>query len=124
MKIRSFDHCAIQVRDLEEAVAFYRDVLGLTVREEDSNLATRVGKSVWFDLGDKQLHISVGAHPEAKGQHFGLEVDDVEAVAKELALHGMEVPERTVRGEGAGRRRYLKVSDPTGNLIELFSREG
>jgi len=118
MEYLNFHHCNIQVRDLDEAVVFYRDVLGLPIREEDSS--TRVGKSVWFDFADKQLHVTVGKYPDAVGQHFGIQVSDIEQTAKELEAVGVTISGRKISGKGAGKRKYMKISDPSGNVIEFL----
>lgn len=98
---------------------FYADILGLT----------RVGKpargvapeGAWFDIAEgTQVHVSerVGArHADA---HFGLVVDDFDAVLRRLGAAGAEWTEQA--DLFGGRRGFTR--DPAGNRVELLERAG
>jgi catechol 2,3-dioxygenase-like lactoylglutathione lyase family enzyme len=105
-------HVSINVDDLEPAIRFYVDRLGLSVREDRP--ALRV-EGAWLDAGGQQVHLIVGKPPNAEGQHFALLVDDLDAAVSELRDQGLRVSDPSP--VGSARQSFLK--DPSGNSIEL-----
>ena len=109
----------IGVRDLDQAVAFYRDVLGfgLVFSEPSSNYAR-------FDV--EGIRLGVISHdagsPEADaftGRHTGISiaVDDVDRAYEELKARGASFPMAPTRQPWGA---YMAmVSDPDGNLYYL-----
>ena len=102
-RIVGINHVALEVGDLEEALAFYGRVFQLRLRG-------RVPGMAFVDIGDQFLAVSEGrSQAPDDGRHFGLVVDD-KAKAR-LAL------------EGAGTEilpgRGLNFRDPWGNRVEL-----
>jgi catechol 2,3-dioxygenase-like lactoylglutathione lyase family enzyme len=130
-------HVGVTVSDLDRAVAFYRDTLGLPVLARFSvggeAFATGVGVDdaradfVHLDAGGARIEL-VAYDPEGDAAdvgpvnrpgttHVGLSVDDVEAVYESLP-DGVETrspPQRTESGT-----KILFLSDPEGNLVELL----
>jgi extradiol dioxygenase family protein len=116
-------HLSFPVRDLEESIAFYVDVLGCDrgrVRDEFAD--------VWF-FG---MQITLHAQPdqvlgsEMRGvRHFGvtLGAEDLHSTLHRLDAHGV-VWLNTVATEHTGtpkEQTKAKVLDPDGNAIELKS---
>jgi lactoylglutathione lyase len=98
-----FNHVAIEVGDIEEALAFYARLFDFTLRGKSKD-------SAFIDLGDQFLALQQGRTQAADdGRHFGLVVDDKEAVRKALAEAGVE----TLPGQ------FLDFLDPWGNRIEI-----
>ena len=112
MKPLGVHHVAINVSDIDEAVAFYTERLGLTVRADRPELGT---PGAWLDVVDQQVHLVEKAPPESAGQHFALQVDDLDAVIAELREAGVEVSD----GFAIGTGRQAFLNDPAGNTIEL-----
>ena len=105
------------VADVERAVAFYRDLLGLTLKFQDG---TRWAQ---FDVGGAALALSnaeEGAVAPGAGAVVTLEVDDLDAVARGLAGHGVEVV-REIRDMGP-HGRTMAIRDPGGNVVQLYQR--
>ena len=74
-----FNHVALEVDDIEEALAFYGRLF-------DFKLRGKSGTSAFIDLGDQFLALQKGRTQSAdEGRHFGLVVDDKDAVRKALA---------------------------------------
>jgi glyoxylase I family protein len=69
----------------------------------------------WLDAGGQQVHLIEGQPPPNLGQHFALQVDDVEATVTELRDRGVEVSDP--RPVGTSRQAF--VTDPAGNRVEL-----
>jgi predicted enzyme related to lactoylglutathione lyase len=98
-----FNHVALEVGDIEEALAFYGRLFDFKLRGKGKD-------SAFIDLGDQFLALQKGRRqPADDGRHFGLVVDDKEAVRKALADAGVEV----LPG------RFLDLRDPWGNRIEI-----
>jgi catechol 2,3-dioxygenase-like lactoylglutathione lyase family enzyme len=97
------NHVALEVDDVEEALAWYGRFLTFELRGKRPTMA-------WIDLGDQFLALSSGRRQGPDdGRHFGLVVDDKEAVRAALAAAGVDVP--TSGG--------LRFEDPWGNAVEI-----
>lgn len=112
MRPTAVHHVSINVDDLDAALAFYTDVLGLTVRTDRPELGI---DGAWLDAGGQQLHLIVAPVPGGLGQHFAIRVDDLDAAVAELRGRGIGIGDPSP--VGTGRQAFL--SDPAGNLVEL-----
>lgn len=75
------EHVAIRVRDIDWHIRFFRDVLGMRIREVDGP-ADRP-KQVWT-IGGVQLMSDPGfAGPEGRLAHLGVMTEDLEAALAE-----------------------------------------
>jgi catechol 2,3-dioxygenase-like lactoylglutathione lyase family enzyme len=98
-----FNHVAIEVGDIDEALEFYGRLLDFKLRGRSKDAA-------FVDLGDQFLALQKGRRQAADdGRHFGLVVDDKEAVRAALKEACIEV----LPG------RFLDFLDPWGNRIEI-----
>ena len=117
--IHELNHVMIRVRDLEESVRFYGEILGL--RPIPRPAFDFPG--AWFALGRQELHL-IGdpqrALPHAGNpHHFALRVDDPTAARREIEARGWtKLRGPSPRPDGA---MQLFVTDPDGYLIELMS---
>ena len=105
-------HVSINVRDAAESIAFYTDVLGLAARTDRPDFSFR---GAWLDIGAQQVHLIEGEVPNNHGQHFAVQVADLDATVAELRDRGIDVSDPG--GVGAARQSFLL--DPSGNMIEL-----
>lgn len=112
MKPLGVHHVSIMVPDVDAALAFYVEVLGLTPRTDRPDFG--IG-GAWLDAGGQQVHLVEGATPNPAGQHFALRIDDLGAAVDELRARGIDVREPIVTGVG----RQTVVHDPAGNVVEL-----
>ncbi|HEV2814601.1 MAG TPA: VOC family protein [Solirubrobacteraceae bacterium] len=97
------NHVALEVGDVDEALAFYGRLFAFELRG-------RAGGMAFLDLGDQFLARSPGrSQPPDDERHFGLVVDSRAAVQAALDEAGVE----TVPGRG------LNFRDPWGNRIEV-----
>src|SRR5215468_8975794 len=98
-----FNHVALEVGDIEEALAFYGGLFDFKLRGKSKT-------SAFIDLGDQFLALQKGRTQAADdGRHFGLVVDDKDAVRRALAAAGIKpLPGRFldfwVSSRTAGRR--------------------
>ena len=103
---------SINVADVDAAIGFYTDVLGLTVRGDRPDFGFG---GAWLDAGGQQVHLIESTLPQDLGQHFALLVEDLDAVVAELRDGGVEVSDPSP----VGTSRQSFVHDPSGNLVEL-----
>ena len=102
-RLVGINHIALEVDDLEEALAFYGRIVEFELRG-------RVPGMVFLDMGDQFIALSEGrTQPPDGARHFGLVVDDREAVRAALEEAGAEV----LRGRG------LDFRDPWGNHVQV-----
>src|SRR5947207_3377596 len=98
-----FNHVALEVGDIDEALAFYG-------RMFEFELRSRSKTSAFIDLGDQFLALQKGrTQPADDGRHFGLVVDDKEAARKALEAAGVTLLDGP----------FLDFRDPWGNRIEV-----
>jgi catechol 2,3-dioxygenase-like lactoylglutathione lyase family enzyme len=110
-------HVALVVKDADEALAFYRDVLGLEQVDRPDG-ARNPGS--WLQLSDGQVHLFQPPDPSRNPPHFAIEVDDLPATVASIREHGYTVYEQEHR-QGFGYQ--ASVVDPSGNVIELNQRD-
>jgi lactoylglutathione lyase len=97
------NHVALEVRDIEEALAFYSRLFDFELRGRAPGMA-------FLDMGDQFLALSEGRQqPRDDHRHFGLVVDDKEATRRALTEAGVEI----LPGRG------LDFRDPWGNRIQV-----
>src|SRR5258707_3972046 len=98
-----FNHVALEVGDIEEALAFYGRLFDFKLRGKSKT-------SAFIDLGDQFLALQKGrTQPPDDGRHFGLVVDDKDAVRRALAAAGVKpLPGRSP-----------DLLDPWGNRIQI-----
>src|SRR3546814_12939074 len=98
-----FNHVALEVGEIDEALSFYGRLF-------DFELRSRSETSAFIDLGDQFLALQQGRRQAPDDdRHFGLVVDDKEAVRQALAEAGVE----PLPG------RFLDFLDPWGNRVEI-----
>ena len=129
-KILGISELALWVKDIDQAVAFYRDILGFSVQE------IAPGKNAFLTAGDLLLvlfnpdspgtplaleYISRVGKPQGDVYHVAYRIDPagLDAFAQDVVDKGVEV-----RGPvefPSGRRSYF-VEDPDRHYIELTDR--
>ncbi len=112
MEPLAIHHVALNVPDVDQGVAFYTEVLGGVMRSDRPDLGIA---GAWIDFGAQQLHLIEAPVPRNLGQHFAIQVADLEATVLELRRKGVEVADPV--GSGANRQTF--IDDPAGNAIEL-----
>lgn len=102
------NHLALEVGDIDEALAFYGGFLHFTLRSRSATAA-------FIDLGDQFIALSKGrTQPRDDHRHFGLVVDDKEAVLRLLAEMGVELLDGP----------FADFYDPWGNRVEIVGYPG
>lgn len=128
INITHIDHVVLRVQNLDNMIAFYRDVLGCKLERGpgDSRLAQlRAGLSL-IDLVDADGPIGkqggAAADPTAPNMdHVCFQVDpwDTAAVQEQLLRHDVEFGEVGARYGATGVGPSIYLRDPEGNGVEL-----
>jgi lactoylglutathione lyase len=96
------NHVVLEVDDLDQALEFYGSLFEFTLRGKSDHNA-------FIDLGDQFIQLTLGRSQGADTKrHFGLVVDDREAVKAAMARLGIQsINDR------------LNILDPWGNRVEI-----
>jgi catechol 2,3-dioxygenase-like lactoylglutathione lyase family enzyme len=102
-RLVGINHIALEVGDLEEALDFYGSIFELELRGREPGMA-------FVDTGDQFIAFSEGrTDPPDGSRHFGLVVDDKDAVRAALEAVGADVEPG----------RFLDFRDPWGNHVQV-----
>jgi lactoylglutathione lyase len=119
--VRTLDYVILYVADLDRAVAFYRDALGLEHRFTRNGYAEFATGATRFGLFERARLIDLLGRavdpPRGPAGEVLFLVEDVDAEAERLRAAGVEVlrgPEDRPWGH-----RTLHLLDPDGNVVEL-----
>lgn len=127
------NHLAIAVQDMEAALAFYRDALGLRV-ERVEEVPTEKVRVAFLPLGDSEIELM---QPTEEGtgitkwmakhgagmHHVCLQVPDIRATLARLAAHGAELinPLPVLKPDGT-LYAFIHPRSAFGVLVELYQR--
>ena len=115
--VTGINEIVLEVLDLEKAVAFYGDALGLP-------LYSRSDDRAWFVAGRSRIGLwrpQIGLAQGRGGVHvhyaFNVLEDDFGAIVDRLRALDPEV----ISFEDEGRGRAVYVTDPDGNVVEFWT---
>ena len=127
MRVESLHQVSLTVNDLDEAIGFYRDILGLPVKARfDQGV-----KLAFIDIGTTRLMLEEG-DGEVSGSVIYLYVDDIDAAVSEVSAKGVEVvgEPHAIHHDAdgifgtAGESEYMAfLKDPSGTVIALAQRK-
>jgi predicted enzyme related to lactoylglutathione lyase len=113
MTAYAVDHVWFWVADMDRAVAFYRDALGLPLRMRHED--------AWAEFDAGGIRIGLHGATEAAAPHGGtavFRVDDLDVVKASLQERGVVFEDHL--GEVPGYARYASFADPDGNSMQLI----
>jgi methylmalonyl-CoA/ethylmalonyl-CoA epimerase len=126
----TLDHIGVAVRGLAEAVAFYRDALGLEVSEPTEVPTERV-RAVFVPVGAAAIELLEPTAPDSaiarsiarRGEglhHVTLAVDDLSAALAQLKARGVRLVDEAPRpGAHGSRVAFVHPASTGGVLLEL-----
>ena len=129
--IRNIDHIAIAVSDLEEALEFWRDTLGLKLTHREEVSSQQVD-TAFFEIGASKIELvepttedsGIARFVKKNGStlhHIALEVEDLSSMLVNLKSKGLhllnDVP---VDGAGGKRAIFIHPDSTGGDLLELY----
>ncbi len=132
---KRIDHVAIIVRSIEQALSFYRDMLGI-VPSEIKTVPTEQVRIAFLPLGGpggSEIELveptnadsSLAKFLEKRGEglhHICLEVDNIDAELADMQAKGAQVLDTQPRIAAEGRAIFLHPKGTNGVLLELLEK--
>lgn len=122
MQIRAIHHVSLLVADTEQALTFYRDLLGLKVIERPP-----LGfPGAWLAIGEQQIHLLELPNPDTDSErpdhvgrdhHLAMVVEGLDELSKKLIDAGIPIT------KSKSGRNAIFCRDPDGNGVELISKD-
>ena len=125
------NHLAIVVADMEAALRFWRESLGLTQAGVVESVADEAVDIAFLKLGDAHIELiqptsadsGVAKYLAKRGpglHHLCLEVTDLDAKLAELRDGGCELINETPRERDGRRYAFIHPNSTGGVLLELY----
>jgi methylmalonyl-CoA/ethylmalonyl-CoA epimerase len=133
MKITSVDHIGIAVKNLNEILKFYTEVLGLKsagLEEVDEQKA----RTAFVPVGDTEIELLESTSPEGpiakfiekRGEgihHIALRVENIEEALTELKAKDVKLIDQSPRyGAGGAKIAFIHPKATQGVLLEISQR--
>jgi methylmalonyl-CoA/ethylmalonyl-CoA epimerase len=126
----TLDHIGIAVKDLQAALAFYRDALGLEIEGEEE-VASQLVRAHFVPVGESRLELLEATAPESpiaryidkRGpglHHITLRVDDIAGALARLRARGVRLIDEQPRPGAQGSLiAFVHPASTGGVLVEL-----
>jgi methylmalonyl-CoA/ethylmalonyl-CoA epimerase len=134
MKTLKVDHIGIAVKNLDETLEFYTDVLGLEVMGTEVVEEQKV-KVAFLPVGDTEVELLESTDPEGpiarfiekngEGvQHIAFKVENIEEAIEAMKAKGMRMIDETPRyGAGGAKIAFVHPKSSHRVLVELTQRD-
>lgn len=132
--VQKVDHIGIAVKNLDETLKFYEDVLGLKCAGSEVVEEQKV-KVAFLPIGDTEVELlesteedgPIAKYVEKKGegiQHIAYRVANIEEAIEEMKSKGIRmIDEKPRYGAGGAKIAFLHPKSTHGVLIELCERD-
>ena len=129
--IKKVNHIAVVVNDLEEAMHFWVDALGLELSHRE-HVASEAVDVAFLPVGDSKIELlqpvdtesGVARYLEKRGSgmhHICFEVDDIEAALQKLKLANVQLINEVPTVGADGRKfAFIHPKSASGVLVELY----
>jgi methylmalonyl-CoA/ethylmalonyl-CoA epimerase len=125
-------HIAVAVRDLDEALTFYRDALGVSVTERREVPAEGV-EMAFMPMGETELELirpldeenSIGRFIEKRGEgihHVCVQVEDIEGRVAQIEASGGRMATEVREHPDGTRYAFVHPKSTRGVLLELYQK--
>jgi methylmalonyl-CoA/ethylmalonyl-CoA epimerase len=132
--VKKVDHIGVAVSNLEDALKFYQEVMGLNLHGIEVVEEQKV-KVAFLPIGDTEIELlestdkegPIAKYIEKKGegiQHIAYRVDNIEEALDEMRSKGIRlIDEKPRYGAGGAKIAFLHPKSTYGVLIELCQRD-
>jgi methylmalonyl-CoA/ethylmalonyl-CoA epimerase len=130
-KIKRIDHVAIVISDIETALAFWKDALGMDLSHIE-DVPAENSQVAFLPAGDSEIELvlptssdsGLARYLEKRGpgmHHICLEVDDLEAMLMQLKEKGVQlINEEPVYGSNGKKYAFIHPKSASGVMVELY----
>lgn len=132
--VNKIDHIGIAVKNLDETLKFYENVLGIKCTGTEVVEDQKV-KTAFLPIGDTEIELleatdensAIAKFIEKRGegiQHIAYRVEDIEKALEEVKEKGIRlIDEKPRKGAGGAMIAFLHPKSTYGVLIELCERK-
>ena len=133
--IKKVNHIAVVVNDLEEAMHFWVDALGLELSHRE-HVASEAVDVAFLPVGDSKIELlqpvdnesGVARYLEKRGSgmhHICFEVDDIESALQKLKSANVQLINEVPTVGADGRKfAFIHPKSASGVLVELYELKG
>lgn len=129
-KIKKINHVAIVVADIDQALGFWRDALGLEL-DHVEDVPSQKAQVAFMPLGDSEVELVQPTDPNSGAgkflaergggmHHLCFEVDDIDAKLEELKAKGVRLINETALELPGRRMAFIHPKSSGGVLVELY----
>lgn len=129
-EIKKINHVAIVVKDIESALTFWRDQLGLTL-DHIEDVPSQASKVAFLPIGEGEVELVEPTDPdsglakylEKRGEgmhHLCVQVEDIESVLRELQEKGVKLINEIPVDLPGRRMAFIHPKSTNGVLFELY----
>ncbi len=134
MTLKNIDHIGVAVKNIDEALKFWENTLGIKCHGTEEVAEQKV-KTAFLPVDDTEFELLEGTSEdspitkfiEKKGeglQHIAIRVDNIEEALKELKEKGVRLIDETPRyGAGGAKIAFIHPKASGGVLLELCQRD-
>ncbi len=135
MKIKKIDHIAIVVEDIDDALGFWRDALGLTLSHVE-DVPDQQSIVAFLPTGESEVELvkptsddsGVARFLNKRGpgiHHICFEVEDIEEALASLRADGVRLINETPQiGTGGKKIAFIHPESTHGVLVEMYELTG
>jgi len=129
-KIKKVNHIAIVVENIDEALDFWRDQLGLEL-DHIEDVPSQASKVAFMPVGEGEIELvqptdmgtGLGKYLEKRGEgmhHICIEVEDIDATLDDLKSKGVRLIDEEPHDLPGRRMAFIHPKAANGVLIELY----
>ena len=129
-RIKKINHVAIAVSDVDQALVFWRDALGLKV-DHIEDVPSQKSRVVFLPVGDSEVELvnptsedtGMAKFIEERGgglHHLCFEVDDIDSMLEELTSKGTRLINEKALDLPGRRMAFVHPKSTNGVLVELY----
>ncbi len=129
-EILKINHVAIVVEDIDAAMGFWRDALGLSL-DHVEDVPSQASKVAFMPVGEGEVELvqptdpksGLGKYLEKRGEgmhHLCIEVDDIEAILAQLKEKGVRLINEEPMDLPGRRMAFIHPRAANGVLVELY----
>lgn len=130
-KIKQINHIAIVVEDIDDALSFWRDALGIEMHEL-RDVPAEKSKVAFLPVAGSEIELvqpttddsGIAKYLAKRGQgmhHVCLEVDDIDGMLTQLKAKGIRLITEEPKTAADGKRyAFIHPESASGVLVELY----